>query len=410
MPLTHVAVLVAGSHLGGAERSLLSLIRRAASEMRFTLLMPEAGELADHAERSGAAVSVTPWSPRLLALGERSGGPSPAVLAGAVPAVWQAARAVRQRVEAVRADVLVTNGIKPHMIGALASSGRPDLPLIWYLRESTEGRRLSRRLLSLAARRCDAAIAISKYVAADAAHYLPAKASVDVAYNIIDAPFAAAGSEGQEPSLTKGTGECWFATVGALTALKGQDVFLRAAAIASRELPGARFLVVGANRYATEQHTGYEAELRRLVTELGLGDRVTFMGHRRDVPALLSRVDVLVQSNTAPEGFGRSVAEAMRAGVPVIASRAWSFLELIEDRRTGWLVPPGDSAALAQRMISAAREPDERHAVAARAREAIGEITQAERSLATFRQVVVQAIEKRTRPTAGVRTMMSGRG
>jgi glycosyltransferase involved in cell wall biosynthesis len=397
MPPTHVAVLVAGSQLGGAERSLLSLIVRAADSMRFTLLLPEAGELAHDAERAGAAVCVTPWPARLLALGERSGGPSAAALAGAVPAVRQAARAVRERVEAVEADVLVTNGIKPHVIGALALYRRPNVPLVWYLRESTEGRTLSRRMLSLAARRCDAAVAISKYVAGDARYYLPADVPVDVAYNIVNVSFPPRDAGGDWSGPVKGADECWFATIGALTALKGHDVFLRAAAIVSRELPGARFLIVGANHYATEQHTGYEANLRRLAVELDIDQRVMFVGHRRDVPALLRHVDVLVQSNTAPEGFGRSVAEAMSAGVPAIASRAWSFPELIDDGRTGWLVPAGDSAALAQRMIAAGLDPGERQAVAGRARTAIGEMTSAPRSVATFAGVVAAARQQRAR-------------
>lgn len=393
MPPTHVAVLVAGSHLGGAERSLLSLVRRAAGEMRFTVLLPEAGELARDAELAGAGAWVTPWPARLLALGERSGRPSWATLARAVPAVRQAARAVRERVEAIAADVLVTNGIKPHLIGALALSGRPDLPLIWYLRESTEGRRLSRRVLALAARRCDAAIAISKYVAGDAGHYLPPTVSVEVAYNIVDVSFP----PGDDAVLPKAEGELWFATIGGLTALKGHDVFLRAAAIVRRELPHARFLIVGANRYATEQHTGYEAELRRLTDELGIGDRVMFTGYRRDVPALLRHIDVLIQSNIAPEGFGRAVAEAMSAGVPVIASRAWSFLELIDDGRTGWLVPVGDAGALAQHMIAAGRDPVQRQAVAARARAAIGDTANAERAVAAFVRAVDKAAQKRAR-------------
>jgi glycosyltransferase involved in cell wall biosynthesis len=391
MPPTHVAVLVAGGHLGGAERSLLSLVRHAAGSMRFTLLLPEAGELAHDAEQAGAESFVTPWPARLLALGERSGRPSLATLAGAIPAVRQAARAVRERIAAIDADVLVTNGIKPHLIGALALSGRPNLPLVWYLRESTEGRRLSRRVLALAARRCDGAIAISKYVAGDARCYLPPTVPVDVAYNIIDTPFAS----GDDKPLPKGDGECWFAAIGALTALKGHEVFLRAAAVVSRELPEARFLIVGANRYATEQRSGYEALLRRLAVELGIGGRVTFTGHRRDVPMLLRQIDVLIQSNIAPEGFGRAVAEAMSAGVPVIASRAWSFSELVEDNRTGWLVPVGDVEALAQRMLAAGRNPGERRAVAERARTAIRETTNPSRGVAAFVRVVEESVQKR---------------
>jgi len=397
MPRTHVAVLVAGGHLGGAERSLLSLVERASGDMRFTLLLPQAGELAGDAAKAGADTLVTPWPARLLALGERSGRPSLATLARASAAVRRAAHAVRERVENIQADVLVTNGIKPHLIGALALARRSDLPLVWYLRESTEGRQLSRRLLAFGARRCDAAIAISKYVAGDATHYLPPGVPVEVAYNIIDVPFA----PGEDAALLKPKGECWFATVGALTALKGHDVFVRAAAIVSRELPEARFLVVGANRYATEQHNGYEGFLRGLAGELGISDRVMFTGHRRDVPALLRQIDVLIQSNIAPEGFGRAVAEAMRAGVPVIASGAWSFLELIEDGRTGWLVPVGDAAALAQRMLAAGRDAGQRREVAARARAFIAGTTAAAQGIEAFRGIVERATIRRGRGTPG---------
>lgn len=393
----HVAVLMAGSDLGGAERSLLSLVRSAAGAMRFTLLLPAAGELSHEARAAGAGYCLAPWPARLLALGERSGPPSLATLAGAVPAIRRAALVVRERLDAIRADVLVTNGIKPHVVGALAVRGRPGVPLIWYLRESSEGRRFSRGALAIAGTRCDAAIAISSYVAGDARRYLPRAVSIAVAYNIVSVPIGA-GDEGAHDlrGFTRVDGECWFATIGGLTALKGLDVFLHAAAIVSRELPATRFLIVGANRYAPEQHTGYDARLRRLVRDLGLEHRVVFLGHRRDVPAVLRHIDVLVQPNTAPEGFGRSVAEAMTAGVPVIASRAWSFLELIEDDVTGWLVPPGDVTALARRMLAAARDPEARRAVAERARVFVGEATRAERCVAAFGTAIEAATAKRT--------------
>lgn len=396
----HVAVLMAGSQFGGAERSLLSLVRSVGGAMRFTLILPAPGELSQVAPEAGAGCCLAPWPPRLLALGERSGAPSMATLAGALPAIRRAAVAVRERLAALDADVLVTNGIKPHVVGALALRTSRDLPLVWYLRESSEGRRLSRRALAAAAPRCDAAIAISTYVAADAGRYLPRAVPVTMAYNIVGLPFAGDREGIDAGGLDKIPGECWFATIGGLTALKGHDVFLRAGAAVSRELPSARFLIVGANRYAPEQHTGYEAQLRRLASDLGIDDRVTFLGHRRDVAALLRRIDVLVQSNTAPEGFGRSVAEAMSAGVPVIASRAWSFLELIEDSRTGWLVSPGDVAALARRMIEVARDADARRGVGERARAFITEATRAEQGVAAFSRAIESAIARRveTRP------------
>jgi glycosyltransferase involved in cell wall biosynthesis len=200
--------------------------------------------------------------------------------------------------------------------------------------------------------------------------------------------------EGDEEPIRKPAGELWFATFGGLTPLNGHDGFLKAAAIVSRERPEARFLIVGSNQYAPEQKLGYPGHLRELARRLGLDPVVSFLGQRRDVERLLRQIDVVVQCNTAPEAFGRSVAEAMRAGLPVIASRGWSFPELIEDGQTGWLVTPGDVPALAARMLAAA-DPGARHDLGARARAFITSITDPASCAAAFDAALTSAVERR---------------
>jgi glycosyltransferase involved in cell wall biosynthesis len=352
----HVAVVMAGSHLGGAERSLLSLVQSTAS-LSFTLIVPEDGELAAAAVSSGAEVRVQPWADRLLTLGERSGRPSVARLGSVLPAVRDAAGRLRDLLRSLAPDVVVTNGVKPHALGSLALRTLPAVPLVWYLRESMERRPVARLVLRTLAGRCDGAIAVSRYVANDAA-YLAPRTRVDVLYNIVNVPILT-----PFPPFPKPAGEIWFAAIGALTPLKGHDVFLRAAAKVHGVCPEARFLIAGSNRYAPERTGGYEERLHQLVREQGLGSVVRFLGQRSDVGELLRHVDVLVQPNTGPEGFGRSVIEAMQAGVPVIASRGWSFLELIDHGSTGWLVPPGNPQALAYRMIGAAANASARRRV-----------------------------------------------
>jgi glycosyltransferase involved in cell wall biosynthesis len=151
--------------------------------------------------------------------------------------------------------------------------------------------------------------------------------------------------------LRKGQGEIWFGMVGAITPLKGQDLFLDAAARVAAKLPEARFLLVGGNWYAAERRLGYGEALQRKAQALGVADRVMFLGHRDDIPAVLSTFDVLVQPNRGPEGLGRSVLEAMACGVPVIAVDRWGPAEIVRDGETGLLIPWSDIEALADGMI-----------------------------------------------------------
>jgi len=140
-----------------------------------------------------------------------------------------------------------------------------------------------------------------------------------------------------------------FGIVGILLAWKGQDVFLRAARRVFERFPNARAFVVGGPPAGGDS---YEAELKGLARELGIADRVIFTGFRADIPELLKLLDVVVHASISPEPFGRVIVEAMAMRRPVVASRAGGPLEIIEDNRNGFLVPPGDDEALASRVIA----------------------------------------------------------
>jgi glycosyltransferase involved in cell wall biosynthesis len=89
----------------------------------------------------------------------------------------------------------------------------------------------------------------------------------------------------------------------------------------------------------------YEGELRSFATASGLADRVTFLGERRDVPALMRAADLHCQPNTAPEPFGLAFVEALHAGLPVLTTAMGGALEIVTPA-CGVLVPPGDPEAL----------------------------------------------------------------
>jgi glycosyltransferase involved in cell wall biosynthesis len=127
-----------------------------------------------------------------------------------------------------------------------------------------------------------------------------------------------------------------IACVSRLAPEKGIDVLVHAHARLGRD---ALLVLVG---------DGPEmARCRALAFELGVAERVRFLGLRRDVPALLAACDLAVAPSLAPEGFGLSVVEAMAAGKPVVVSDAGAMPELIDRGRCGTVVPRGDAQALA---------------------------------------------------------------
>lgn len=89
-----------------------------------------------------------------------------------------------------------------------------------------------------------------------------------------------------------------------------------------------------------------EPELRRLAAGMGIADRVRFLGYVRDPAEVLARAQLFVLSSRS-EGFPRSVLEAMRAGLPVVASAVGGIPEAVSDGIEGLLVPRGDPRALA---------------------------------------------------------------
>jgi glycosyltransferase involved in cell wall biosynthesis len=139
-----------------------------------------------------------------------------------------------------------------------------------------------------------------------------------------------------------------------LAAVKGLDVLVEAVARVLGEFPGMRLEIAGSG----PERRSLEAAARNA----GIQDRVAFLGWCEDLAPLLATWDLFVQPSRA-EGFGLAALDAMAAGVPVIASAVGGLVELIEDGRSGWLVPADDAKALAAKIADALRNPWRRHAV-----------------------------------------------
>ena len=148
---------------------------------------------------------------------------------------------------------------------------------------------------------------------------------------------------GSEPPPLPGAPR--LAIVGRLIPIKGHDVLLRAVARARERLPGLTLEIAGDGEL--------EQELRATAIRLGLGDAVTFLGRVAPVDPVLERAEVVVVPSFG-EGFGMVALEAMERGRPVIASDVGGLPEIVDEGRTGLLVPPGDVEALARAIAELA--------------------------------------------------------
>jgi glycosyltransferase involved in cell wall biosynthesis len=137
-------------------------------------------------------------------------------------------------------------------------------------------------------------------------------------------------------------------SVGRLSPQKGLDVLIDALALLP--CPDVQLLLIGIGEE--------EPRLRAQAARLGLQQRVLFAGYRRDVPQLLTALDLYVHPARF-EGMPNALLEAMAASCPIIASAVDGNCELIEDGIHGWLVMPDNARALATAIQDALGDPAE---------------------------------------------------
>ena len=140
--------------------------------------------------------------------------------------------------------------------------------------------------------------------------------------------------------------------IGRFEEVKGPDLALEAVAQVMHHHPDVRFLMVGDG--------AMRPQLDEQARRLGIADRILWTGWREDIPELLSAMDIYLLTSRN-EGQGRVLVEAMASGLPIVAMKSGGVGEVVEEGRTGLLVPAGDVAGVAEQLKTLLQSPDHRH-------------------------------------------------
>lgn len=333
--------------LGGAELSLLMLIEGLDRDRWApTLLLDDAVGVEPLAERAGE-LGATVRRVRAMPLG----------VAGAMRAIGLVRLLRGERPAVFHAHMSWPLAAKWALAAAVVARV-PCLGTVQLIPEFELGRS-SFLQLRLLARAVDRYAAVSREVAAElAGRFRWPAGKIDVVYNAVRAErFGAPAPDGLREELG-GAGLPLVLTCARLDEQKGHDVLLRAAA----RLPGVAFAFAGEGPL--------RSGLETLAADLGLADRVAFLGRRDDVPALLAACDVFALPSLY-EGSSLAVLEAMAARRAVVSSAIGGTEELIEDGRSGLLVPPGDVDGLRAALVRVVEDESLRTTLAGRARERV---------------------------------------
>jgi glycosyltransferase involved in cell wall biosynthesis len=263
------------------------------------------------------------------------------------------AATLRARIRDGGFDVLVCPQVEASVIAWLATRGLRLPVFVVHLHgnprvEEAAGSRCTRAAFSLfrhlVSRHVSAVLAVSPSLSRYAARSIASRAPVHFARN----PVRDLGDSG---ARSPGDGRFRFVNIARLSRQKGQDILLRALAVARPDLPPVTLTLVGSGPD--------EAALRWLSSELGLDNVVIFAGYSSDPASYLRCADCFVLSSRW-EGFGVVLVEALQFGLPLLATDCdFGPADVITDPRIGELVATENVEALAEGLKRAARRvPD----------------------------------------------------
>ncbi|TAE61182.1 MAG: glycosyltransferase family 1 protein [Nostocales cyanobacterium] len=323
---------------GGAELCLLDIVKPFANTSLVGLFAD--GDFKKLLETNHIPVQVL--TTQAIKVSKESG------LFSAVASLGQILPLIYQVIQIARKyDLIYANTQKALVVGAIASfiSG---VPLVYHLHDILSLEHFSQTNLQVAITLINkfASLVIANSQASKTA-FIQAGGKANITHVVYNG-FEPKNYQVEETEVKKIREELGINdnfVVGHFSRLspwKGQHILITALANCRENVT---VIFVGDALFGEDE---YVKKLHQQVKDLGLENRVKFLGFRDDIPQLMSACDLVAHTSIAPEPFGRVIVEAMLCGKPVVAAKAGGAVELVEDGINGFLVTPNNSEELAQ--------------------------------------------------------------
>ncbi|HTB98331.1 MAG TPA: glycosyltransferase family 4 protein [Terracidiphilus sp.] len=265
--------------------------------------------------------------------------------------------AIRKRIHSVSPAIVHANSIRAGIAASIAAIGTGK-PVIWHVHDTLPRHPASaaiRAFVLLAPK--TRVIAVSEATAQAFRGPMKRSKKVRTIYNGVDlekfrTPHPAALRFRTQLGISES--DFLVCAVGQICARKGLRELVEAFRQMQAQAPRMHLAIVGKVVFRHEEE--YLQALQRDVQVSGAAGRIHFTGEFRDVSPVLQASNLLVL-NSSDEPFGLVLVEAMASETPVLASRVGGIPEIVTDTENGWLIQPGDTSALASKLLALSHDP-----------------------------------------------------
>ncbi len=239
-------------------------------------------------------------------------------------------------------DIVQTHFLRENYIAVLAKLFNPDIRIIWTIHLIQENNGIVRFFNRIFSRFVDRIICVSRAVEDSLVKEGISRNKTQVIYNGVDTDYFKAGDSSIREELSISEDALLLTTVSRFNRDKGHDFLIDVLDELKNHMENFKVMLVGDGE---EKHF-----IQRKVEKYGLENHVIFLGHREDIPEILSATDIYI-SPSEMEAISFSILEALSCGKPVMATEVGGVPEIFEKGDCGKLVPFGDVKTFAKAIV-----------------------------------------------------------
>lgn len=328
--LSTILLVDQGEHIGGAELFLSELTEKISKQYKIHIATSNTNEYSHLYNREVISMHSVPFG-KLKPLGLK-----------ALKNYFASKKGLTKLINEIEPDLIVSNTVRTHMV-TTPICGRMAIPLVWMQNDETFPRLLCRFYAKVPRVIFACSTSIADYLRGCVSKTDHKK--IKVLY-----PFGVDGNILSNNAATHKKDK--IGMIGKLIPWKGQKYFLLVLPEVLKKFPQLEVVLIGSTYKNNSESEQYLLELRQMIIQLALSEKVTLLPEVENVMNEISTWKLLVHASLRPEPFGRVIAEAMASGTVVVASPQGGPSEIIEDGVTGYLRDPRDTKLLSKTLIN----------------------------------------------------------